>query len=67
MNNYFNELLAKSKMNIFLFISIQTICISGGGAYKDLNQDEVESKATDGFSFVARNQTSVLPGWNLKF
>ena len=33
-----------------------------------MNQDELESKATtDGFSFVARNQTSMLPGWNLKF
>ena len=41
---------------------------SGGGAYKDLNADDIENRAaSEGFSFVARNQTSALPSWNLKF
>jgi cell division cycle 2-like protein len=46
---------------------------SGGGAYKKINEDDLEALAeaaaadTGGFSFVARNKTSVLPQWNLKF
>ena len=50
---------------------------SGGGAYKQINEDELLEKvagegakaapADGGFSFVQRNQVSSLANWQLKF
>ncbi|TRY79429.1 hypothetical protein TCAL_10766 [Tigriopus californicus] len=45
---------------------------SGGGAYKKINEDEIESRSASlavdtGFSLANRQPTTALPSWQLRF